>query len=924
MPPKAKKPTTTRKKRAPARETKSTLHAKKQMWAVVLFALGLLLAALTLVKGDKLWLSLHNFLFGLCGWSVFFLAPLLVYIAVSAAMDKPLSTIKTKLWQVVVLIIIISGAIQIFGTGLPDEGSFVDNVVSLYEGGKQLRGGGIAGAVFALPLIGLFEVTGAKIIISLAIFVFTMLVTGSTLIGLFRSASKPVKDLEDAYAATVEDKQSRQQEKQQAPPPKGKATKPIAAIAEAAVAATAPRFDIDVDISADDEVVEPNPDDLPGHPVISTRPAPPPLIVPAAAAPALPELADLEDELLPQTARERLMGISGQDRPVEYISPDEFAPVRAPGPEPEPEPTRRHPLDDEINRAEAAEENDPFEIEGIINRFVTQDYIPYEAEHVPDLLTAEESVPRESIPAFDMADGYQPPQIYTHPPSSLLKQSKAAATEDITEELKANAQTLVDTLKSFGVQTRITDICRGPAVTRYELQPSAGVKISKITGLSDDIALNLASAGIRIEAPIPNKPAVGIEVPNKVISMVSIRDIIDSQDFENAESKVTVALGKDIAGNTTLADIGKMPHLLIAGSTGSGKSVCINSIIISILYKSSPDEVKLLMVDPKVVELGIYNGIPHLLVPVVTDPKKAAGALGWAVKEMLDRYKTFAATAVRDLTGYNRLAATRDDLQPMPQIVIIIDELADLMMAAPNEVEDSICRLAQMARAAGMHLVIATQRPSVDVITGVIKANIPSRIAFAVSSQVDSRTILDMGGAEKLLGRGDMLYYPVGTSKPIRVQGCFVTDTEVEKVVSFIKEGENADYDQSIVEEIDRQTVAEKSSSKDKDNSGGGFEDEDDMMPLAIECVVEAGQASTSQLQRRLKLGYARAARIIDQLEERGIVGPFEGSKPRQVLISKDRWIEMKLSGAESAQLMLKGSGEVRPQELAGSFAGRE
>ena len=464
----------------------------------------------------------------------------------------------------------------------------------------------------------------------------------------------------------------------------------------------------------------------------------------------------------------------------------------------------------------------------------------------------------------------------------------------------ANAARLVDTLKSFGVQTRIVDISRGPAVTRYELQPSAGVKISRITSLADDIALNLAAAGVRIEAPIPGKAAVGIEVPNKVVSMVAIREVIDSQEFGDAPSRLTVALGRDIAGNIALADLSKMPHLLIAGSTGSGKSVCINSFIVSLLFKSSPDEVKLLMVDPKVVELGVYNGVPHLLVPVVTDPRKAAGALNWAVTEMLHRYQTFAENSVRDLSGYNRLAASREDLKPMPQIVIIIDELADLMMAAPNDVEDAICRLAQMARAAGMHLVIATQRPSVDVITGVIKANIPSRIAFAVSSQVDSRTILDSSGAEKLLGKGDMLFNPMGASKPVRVQGCFVSDTEVETVVDFIKNAGTATYDDNIMEEIEKRAVVEKSKGgKNSGNDGGGFSEEDEMLPAAIEVVVEAGMASTTLVQRRLKLGYARAARIMDEMEQKGIIGPFEGSKPRQVLITKERWLEMKLNQAD-------------------------
>ncbi|MEG2086918.1 MAG: DNA translocase FtsK, partial [Angelakisella sp.] len=491
--------------------------------------------------------------------------------------------------------------------------------------------------------------------------------------------------------------------------------------------------------------------------------------------------------------------------------------------------------------------------------------------------------------------------LYSFPPVSLLKESKQLPKGDTSKELKANADRLVDTLKSFGVQTRIVDISRGPAVTRYELQPSAGVKISRITNLADDIALNLAAAGVRIEAPIPNKAAIGIEVPNKIISTVPIRELLDSQLFRDAKSKLTVVLGRDITGELALADLGKMPHLLIAGATGSGKSVCINSLIVSLLFKANPDEVKLLMIDPKVVELGSYNGIPHLLSPVVTDPKKAAGALCTMVGEMLRRYKLFADHNVRDLSGYNKLAQDKQEFEPLPQIVIIIDELADLMMASPKDVEDYICRLAQMARAAGMHLVIATQRPSVDVITGVIKANIPSRISFAVSSQIDSRTILDMGGAEKLLGRGDMLYYPVGSPKPTRIQGCFVTDGEVEHVVEYIKNGSAADYDQTMMDEIDRNAaqVGGKGAGKNNAASGGGEDDTDALFTDAIQAVVEAGQASTSLLQRRLKVGYARAARLIDEMEQRGIVGPFEGSKPRQVLISKERFYEMKMTQSE-------------------------
>ena len=481
---------------------------------------------------------------------------------------------------------------------------------------------------------------------------------------------------------------------------------------------------------------------------------------------------------------------------------------------------------------------------------------------------------------------------YALPPYDCLEQPKAADSFNYSEELKANARKLVDTLKSFGVETKIVDISRGPAVTRYELQPSAGVRINRISNLADDIALNLAASGVRIEAPIPNKAAVGIEIPNRTRTMVTLREIIETPAFQQAKSKLNVALGKDIAGNITCADLARMPHLLIAGTTGSGKSVCLNSMIVSILYNARPDEVKLLMIDPKKVELSIYNGIPHLLVPVVSDPRKASGALGWAVTEMLNRYKLFADNNVRDMAGYNKLCKKDPEKSPLPSVVIFIDELSDLMMAAPNEVEDSICRLAQMARAAGMHLVIATQRPSVDVITGIIKANIPSRIALSVSSQVDSRTILDMSGAEKLLGNGDMLFSPVGTSKPVRIQGCFLSDDEVESVVEFIKGQEKAEYDDEVIQEIDRQAAAEKKKgggAADAESDG----DSDEMLPKAIEVVVEAQMASTTLLQRRLRLGYARAARLVDELESRGIVGPFEGSKPRKVLISKQQWLEM-------------------------------
>ena len=487
---------------------------------------------------------------------------------------------------------------------------------------------------------------------------------------------------------------------------------------------------------------------------------------------------------------------------------------------------------------------------------------------------------------------------YQFPPVDLLKAGSGQA-HDGTEEMRQNAERLSDTLQSFGIEAHIINVTRGPSVTRYELELQRGVKLSKVTNLADDIALALGASGVRIAA-IPDKiSVVGIEVPNRIVSVVMAREVIDSPEFAKHKSKVSFAVGKDIGGNRIIGDIGKLPHLLIAGTTGSGKSVCMNSLIISLLYKAKPEEVKLIMIDPKMVELGIYNGIPHLLIPVVTDPKKAAGSLQWAVTEMMRRYRMMADAGVRDLESYNKQArmSADDELEPMPQIVVVIDELADLMLVAAKEVEESICRIAQMGRASGIHLVIATQRPSADVITGLMKANIPSRIAFAVASAMESRIILDTAGAEKLVGKGDMLYAPLGQGKPKRVQGCFITDNEVQDVVTFIKDSSEAEYSDSVMAEIDKKAAE---SGKSGSGSSGGTaaetesSDGDEMLPAAVDVILETGQASVSMLQRRLKLGYARAARIMDEMEERGLVGPFEGSKPRQLLITREQWQAIK------------------------------
>ena len=527
---------------------------------------------------------------------------------------------------------------------------------------------------------------------------------------------------------------------------------------------------------------------------------------------------------------------------------------------------------------------------------------PVEEKDINSLVAAAMEKPAASEQAAAAAPAEEAEPVdtyqYQYPPIELFEKSKEEKDPNAEEELKANAQKLVDTLESFGVRTRVLDISRGPSVTRYEVQPMAGVKISRITSLADDIALNLAVADVRMEAPIPGKPAVGIEVPNHKRSAVSIRSVFESQSFLRMTSPLGIALGKDIAGVAQVADLCKMPHLLIAGSTGSGKSVCVNSIIMSLVFRSSPEDVKLLLIDPKVVELAEYNGIPHLLMPVVTEPRKAAGALGSAVQEMERRYRMFAENNVRDIKSFNKLAAERPDLEKMPYIAIVIDELADLMMVVGKDVEDSICRIAQKARAAGMHLIVATQRPSVDVITGLIKANIPSRIAFAVSSQVDSRTILDGAGAEKLLGQGDMLFMPVGAPKPTRIQGTFVRDEEISRVLDFIKSSAAVQYDEAMIEAMEKHAIQDGkkgSSSADSDEDS----DSDPMFQQAVEVVIDAGQASTSLLQRRCKLGYARAARIMDEMEMRGIIGPHEGAKPRAVLISRQQWLEMQMNQPE-------------------------
>ena len=796
------------------KQTKAQNKASRQLHSVIWFAVAVFLMFVVFVKGQNVWTVMHNFMFRIFGVTAYFYPFLLGTVAIIFATDKFSSSINAKIIESIVLVVLVGAAIDIFSTHSADV-TFWQHLKTAFEIGAGKASGGFLGALIGYPLYLAFGKTGAAITVILLIFVFLMIITGTTLIGLFKTVSKPVKVVSEQAESAFNERAAREAEKADAP--KKKELKVIKG------------FDVDIPV----------------------------------------------DEPEKSHKRKRNLDEMQQKLVNSYNDDDETA--------------------------NSATDNDTYEPEDDTAQIgeALENMREEAQENIPERITVDFQKETDEM-TDEITEGLNNVRLYKYPPINLLESINSQDSKTIAAELESTAEKLVETLKSFGVETRVVDVSRGPTVTRYELQPKAGVKISKITSLADDIALNLATAGVRIEAPIPNKAAVGIEVPNRASATVGIREVIESSTFSSSKSKLTVSMGKDIGGNTVVADIAKMPHGLIAGATGSGKSVCINSFIISLLYKASPDDVKLLMIDPKVVELGIYNGIPHLLVPVVTDPRKAAGALGWAVNEMEQRYKMFADRDVRNIEGYNKFVETLVDepeVKKMPRIVIIIDELADLMMTAPKEVEDSINRIAAKARAAGIHLLIATQRPSVNVVTGVIKANIPTRIAFAVSSHIDSGTILDSAGAEKLLGRGDMLFKPMGATKPFRVQGCFVSDEEVERVVEFVKSGGKADYDDNVMLEIERQAAIEKQQFTGVSEEAANADDP--MLEEAIKVVVELGQASTSLLQRKLKLGYARAARIVDELEERGIVGPYEGSKPRQVLITKDQLMEQQASSSD-------------------------
>lgn len=924
----------------------------------------LTLAAVIPAGEGEGWRGFFDIMHGLFGYSAFLVGPLLIFVAIRLSAFKEGHKLGMDVLKCVGGILLLCAAVQIFSVGAVPGENFGEVIANLFKDGKEFRGGGVFALFIGglLLLLGRLGATILIIILILVCVLLCTGITVADFTDRMVKPVRNAKDKavehhnrireENRIAAEELHMQQDEIEKIQAEIDAEQQEKRSVAELSRAVFSVSDPEEQEPEPIVEDTSAHTEPESSEKLHIIEV-PRPDPVKPAEPELPAEPDPAETE-QLLEEQHED---SVDYMAEIKDYIMQKNRAVLE------EAERSEKDPLEDEdaelvpiidaLHRfKEENPENAPVSsIEDLPENSITsseESELPFDLDDVADEPETESqpqkdaAVPETSAPKAAEPERPENPvkpeivevprpdrpvtpptapaperpamplkkpapeelnfsDVYTLPPVNLLNPVQKKLTQaDIDNEIDRNSRKLVEALQSFGVQTKLVGVSRGPSVTRYELQPAPGVKISKITGLQDDIALNLASAGVRIEAPIPNKSAVGIEVPNKARDTVFFRELVDTTEFKKSfDKKLETVLGKDISGAMVTCNIAKMPHLLIAGTTGSGKSVCVNSIIMSILMKSTPQDVRLIMVDPKKVEFMMYNGIPHLLIPVVTDPKKAAGALAWAVNEMLNRYKQFSDNNVRDFTGFNELAKDPDSgLMKMSHIVIFIDELADLMMASPKDVEDSIVRLAQMARAAGMHLVIATQRPTVNVVTGLIKANIPSRIALMVASQTDSRVILDVSGAEKLLGNGDMLYMPVGLPKPVRVQGCFVSDKEVERVVEFIKQTFQAEYDELVMEEVERQTemVASAQDSKSSGNSDSGdIDTSDERLEDAIDFVVESGTCSTSSLQRRLKLGYGRAARLVDIMEEMGIVGPLEGSKPRQVLMTKQEWAERKL-----------------------------
>lgn len=855
--------------------------------AILYAAVAAVFVCIIFIKGSNVWTMIRSFFFGVLGFGIFLVPVTLFYLCVMTEKEKQVARYKLKLFLCVVIILFI-GALIYAGSGAKySDMNFFACLGNLFKDASDTTnymtfGCGIIGGLLGYPLVVLFGSTAALFTSFVATAALILIVANISIKDMTVAASRTAVHIREAGEERARVRRERREENRERK--------------------LAERGNIDIALDGEPRKRSGSFIDIPLDDKKSKTKKSKPEVngIDTDIADSKEENAadkDLSQDLINIINRaSKPMGKSA-DNTVSAIAEDisnEKSASKA-------EPTQNKP--------------DP-ETESIAKKALLK-------SKKDDSEEADDEIADQLDRAVRSDNSQSEEKKYQFPPIQLLKPKLNSDDSDAMEEMQNNAKKLIDTLTSFGVKASIVNICRGPSVTRYELQPAPGVKISKITNLSDDIALSLAANGVRIEAPIPGKAAVGIEVPNKVVSMVTMRELIDSDKFRNSKSKLTTVLGRDISGEIVVTDLAKMPHLLIAGTTGSGKSVCVNSILMSILYKATPDEVKLLLIDPKMVEFSKYKGIPHLLIPVVSDAKKAAGALAWAVNEMLQRYKIFSEYDCKDIDSYNSLIEKNmnymeknppvvneegEEVQPvlevnglpvakekMSRVVIAIDELADLMMAAPSEVEDSICRLAQMARAAGMHLILATQRPTVNVITGLIKANVPSRISLKVSSNTDSRTILDTGGGEKLIGRGDMLFSPVGAPKPIRVQGCYASDEEIEGVTHYIKKAYSAQYNSEIEEKIKRiaaEEIAQGKKSGDSDSTSDEGLDVDSKMEEAIKCVIEAGQASTSLLQRRLKVGYARAGRMIDDMEQMGVVGPHQGSKPRDVLMTYNEWLE--------------------------------
>lgn len=856
---------TTKSAAGSAANQKQSEPRSNHLRAVGLIALGVLAALFSFVPGTKAWMNIQNVLRGLFGIGTLFLPVILIYTGWMISKEKRVQASGSNFWAVLLVLCLSSFVQAFFGDPLAgtepqaDVMARISNAVGLlWENGKELRGGGLLSGLIVGPLVLAFDVIGARIIISVFVIVVLMVMTNRSIPEMLKLVARPFvwiwhgivraatngMDLIDGFEL-AEDEPEEETEQEPIPEMPQKYVR-----------------------GSKRDIPQPQPE----------KPEPSARRRRRQEEKEIAFMLDHNAAQPPEIDRSELRNID-MDVPIFDHSepvPDEALNDLTPDLQEEAEGFRMSR--EEEASLEALAEQASLESDEQANR------LPWLEDDEQD-----ESIYEE-----------EPEIPYIAPRLDLLHRADNSANDaDKSMELREKGKLLVDTLASFGVSVRITGIRRGPTVTRYEIQPAAGVKIAKITSLADDIGLNLGGKSVRIEAPIPGKPAVGIEVPNNTKDTVSLREILESEEFQNSQSKLTFAVGKDIDGHVILGDIAKMPHMIIAGTTGSGKSVCTNSIIMSILFHASPDEVRLILVDPKVVEFQPYDGIPHLLIPVVTQPQKAAGALNWAVLEMERRYMLCATYGVRDLKGYNAVAEKNPELKKLPQIVIIIDEFADLMMSSGKEVEAAVIRIAQKARAAGIHLIIATQRPTVDVITGLIKSNVPSRIGMSVKSAVDSRTILDTTGAETLLGNGDLLFYPNGWREPKRVQGCFVTDQEVEAVATFLKSSGESVYDAEIIEAVEQATPANK-GEKTSDEDIGELTGDEALVLKAAELAVDAGQLSTTALQRRLKLGYAKAARIVDELEERGIVGPSEGAKPRKVIMTPQQLTEWKLQLASN------------------------